>query len=259
MYRLTAGSSAGRPAVAGVVIDPSATLFTVIWYRPTSRATPRANPAAPAFAAQYAAIPGSPIRPASDTIVVTRPQRLSIMYGSAARVTCIGPYKLTLMNRSHSAGSESATIAGRTQPPAPALPALLTMMSTPRVRATASVTAPKSVTSNGRALAAPPRALICPAASSARSPTTSLTTTFAPATARYLATARPTPRPAPATSARSPSSWIVKPMLHCPLGDAGCEGRPWPARADGRGAPGGEAPRSGVRGLPPGPALSGYG
>src|SRR5262249_4960323 len=26
---------------------------------------------------------------------------------------------------------------------------------------------------------------------------------------------------------------------------AGCEGRPWPARADGRGAPGGEAPRSG--------------
>src|SRR5215472_15965612 len=211
MYRLTAGSSAGRPAVAGVVIDPSATLFTVIWYRPTSRATPRANPAAPAFAAQYAAIPGSPIRPASDTIVMTRPQRLSIMYGSAARVTCIGPYKLTLMNRSHSAGSESATAAGRTQPPAPALPALLTMMSMPGVRATASVTAAKSVTSNGSALAAPSRARICPAAASARSPTTSLTSTCAPATARYLATASPTPWPAPVTSARSPSSSISNP------------------------------------------------
>ena len=47
--------------------------LTVMPARPTSAAKPRVNPIAAAFAAPYTAWLRSPLRPASDTIVTTRP------------------------------------------------------------------------------------------------------------------------------------------------------------------------------------------
>ena len=49
------------------------------------------EPAAPAFAAAYTAIFGSPTRAASEMIVTTRPQPPSIIPGSVARVAFITP------------------------------------------------------------------------------------------------------------------------------------------------------------------------
>ena len=100
-------SSGGGRAVVGVSIVLRLTQFTVIAWRPTSRAIDRQKPAAPAFAAAYGATFEVPYRPASDTIVTTRPHSLAIIDGSAARVQCMTPNRLTAKKRCQSAGSES--------------------------------------------------------------------------------------------------------------------------------------------------------
>jgi len=47
---LTSTGSAMRAAVAGVSVVAMAMQLAVTWWRPSVRATPRLNPAAPAFA-----------------------------------------------------------------------------------------------------------------------------------------------------------------------------------------------------------------
>ena len=74
-----------------VFIVPSATQFTVMLWRPTSRATDRQKPAAPALAAEYAAMWVSPTRAVSEITVTTRPHCASIIAGSAARTAYITP------------------------------------------------------------------------------------------------------------------------------------------------------------------------
>src|SRR4051794_17682593 len=91
-------------------------------------------------------------------------------------------------------------------PAAPAFPALLTRTSTGPIRPTAAITAAKSVTSNGAAVALPPALLTSSTTAPARPASKSLTTTSAPAVARASAMPRPTPWPPPVTSARRPAS-----------------------------------------------------
>src|SRR4029079_9677966 len=111
-------------------------LFAVTPWRPFSAAMERVNPAAPALDAAYAAPFASPVLPASDTIVMTRPQRRSTIAGSTARVQYSAPYRLTRRYGSQAEGSDSAKGPRPPKPSAPALPALLTRMSTPSAAAT---------------------------------------------------------------------------------------------------------------------------
>src|SRR5580658_6778698 len=60
-----------------------------------ARAAGSTRSLAPALAAEYAAMRGSPQRPASDTIVTTRPQPWPIIPGSTARVQFMTPNRLT--------------------------------------------------------------------------------------------------------------------------------------------------------------------
>src|SRR3954453_14944913 len=61
------------------------------------------RPAAPAFDAAYAATLASPVRAESDTMVTILPAPASIIGGSAARVACITPNRLTPTNPDHAA------------------------------------------------------------------------------------------------------------------------------------------------------------
>src|SRR2546422_4698607 len=87
---------------------------------------------------------------------------------------------------------------------APALPALLTRMSTAPIRPTPSLTASRSVTSNGATNARPPAAMISSAIACARSARRSFTATVAPWPASARAIPAPTFCPAPVTSAVRP-------------------------------------------------------
>ena len=124
------------------------------------------------------------------------------------------PSRFTPRNLAHSSGVVSTNRVGVPKPSVPALPALFTRMSTP-AGARRSPRAPPSwsVTSKGRAPAAPPAARMASAAASARSAKKSFTSTSAPAAASMrgdgLAHALARRRsPAPACPpGRSRSSW----------------------------------------------------
>src|SRR5688500_16871593 len=86
---------------------PRLTQFDVTPDGPTSLASDRAKPAAAAFAAPYTAMPISPVRPASDTIVTTRPHPRSIIPPTTAWVTLSTPYRLRSTTGGYSDGSVS--------------------------------------------------------------------------------------------------------------------------------------------------------
>ena len=203
------GSSQKSPA-NGVFIVPSAMLFDVMLNRATSCAIARPKPAAPAFAAQYAAMYASPVRPASETMVMMRPHFWSIMRGSAAWVQCMTPYRFTCRYGSQDSGVVATNGSSDPKPETPAFPALFTKISTPPASRITEPTAAGSVTSNTADRARPPASVISCTASAARWSRRSLTRTSAPAAASACAMPRPTPWPAPVTSAVRPARSIEK-------------------------------------------------
>ena len=162
----------------------------------------RMNAAAPAFDAAYAAWPRSPRRPASDTIVTTRPHLRSTIEPSTAWVQLRTPYRLRSMNGFQSAGAVWRN--GTSVIPPAGMPALFTSTSTGPTAswtaATIAATAAGSVTSAAAATARPPAAVIRSTTPAARSSVRSLTATVAPCAASVAATSAPTFWPPPVTS-----------------------------------------------------------
>src|ERR1700719_4757771 len=142
--------------------------------------------------------------------VAILPYLLAIIPGPAIRTQFSTPKRLVPRKASQSLGSCSqkglrATALGS----APALPALLTRMSTlpkaERAFSNIAVTDAKLVTSHCTAIALTPSFSTSAATASARSRRKSLTTTpFALFSAKRSATARPTPCPAPVTRPTRP-------------------------------------------------------
>src|SRR2546421_9729556 len=247
---------------------PSDRQLTVTPCGPTSAARPREKPMAAAFAAPYTTCLRSPRRPASETIVRTRPHELSIIAGRYAAVTPSPAARFRRMSGSHSSGPVSTKFF--TVMPSGGMPALFTRMSTGPVSRTIPGTASRSVTSATTGWAAPPSSSISRTTFSARSPYRSLTHTSAPARASWMQMARPTPPPPPVTMATRPAmkfdqSRIVatagsdlyddggdrRAPLRPPVDEPAPGARRVPAeRLEGGGAlPGPLPPRGGDRGL----------
>src|SRR5438128_7270588 len=88
-------------SVASVCVVAGDTQFTVTHERPTSFASALLNPITPAFAIEYATSRGSPTRPASEMMLMLRPQRRSDLPSATAREQLSTQYVISLIPRSH--------------------------------------------------------------------------------------------------------------------------------------------------------------
>src|SRR5919199_2857615 len=169
---------------------------------PYVMASHSAKASAACFVTAYGAAPGIVSSPAAETVATKCPRPRSSHSGSTCRAARTCAIVLTCQARSQSA-SEAAG------PPPTPTPALATKRSTPPSASRAartSATAPSSVAASPGAATPPTDAdTAC-----ARSASRSLTTTRAPSAASRRAIAAPIPEPAPVTTARIPSTYVIR-------------------------------------------------
>src|SRR5215207_2918669 len=168
-------------------------LTTVVWIPngSISGASDSIQPSTPNFDAAYALVYSAPARPASDEIVTTCPERCVRMTGRTARVTFMGPMRLTVSWRSICSGVSSS------KKPASKLAALLTSTSMPPKRSTAASTAAPASCWLVTSSLTTSRSSESPSASATASGLRPVATTLWPAASAALAKSTPMPRPAP--------------------------------------------------------------
>src|SRR5215207_6964628 len=168
-------------------------LTTVVWIPngSISGASDSIQPSTPNFDAAYALVYSAPARPASDEIVTTCPERCLRMTGRTARVTFMGPMRLTVSWRSICSGVSSS------KKPASKLAALLTNTSMPPKRSTAALTAASASCPLVTSSLTTSRSSESPSASATASGLRPVATTVWPAAKAALAKSTPMPRLAP--------------------------------------------------------------
>src|ERR1019366_3526769 len=201
-------------AMSGVSTPPGQTQLTRTSLRPYSTASARVSWTTPPFDAQYAALYGCDLSPATDAVFTIAP-RVARMWGIPAWQVRNWPVRFTAIIRFHS--SSVVSVVRRKKP----MPATFARTCKPPWRRTASaiasVTAPGFVTSHGRATASPPAARIMPTISSAPFTSTSPQTTRPPSSPKCSAVALPMPEAAPVTKTERSSKRLMTTVKHVSL------------------------------------------
>src|SRR3954452_24763132 len=107
---------------SAVSVGPGHTTLTVTPLDATSRARPLLNEMTPPFVPEYTTSPDEPTRPASDAMLMIRPDFRSIIDGTMRWHIVTGPRRLTWMSLSQVCGSLSTNFSILS------MPALLTRM-----------------------------------------------------------------------------------------------------------------------------------
>src|SRR5664279_5566862 len=103
----------GTAAINGVSVGPGQTQLTLILYRAVSRASDFVKAIRPPLAPEYTVSPRLPTRPASLATLTMLPLARSIMPGSSALASDIGPMKLSATSLFQNSGVPSMNGADR--------------------------------------------------------------------------------------------------------------------------------------------------